>query len=187
MIITFFSFNSAIKERLINETLHQINLVEAFQAKDFKKLNMFSDIYENYYYTGYKIFKDHYIYGSGPKMFRELCAIDKYYIKDGCSTHPHNTYIQLLAETGLIGASFILLIWIFTFCYLFYYLVNIKTVYRNKIIQYKLILIFGLFIILFPFIPTGSFFNNHINIYNYLLIGFLISSFSKNLVIYKNE
>lgn len=187
IIITFFSFNPEIKKRLINETLHQTNLVEAFQAKDLKKLNMFSDIYENYYYTGYKIFKDHYFFGSGPKMFRELCLDDKYFRKDGCSTHPHNTYIQLLAETGLIGASFILLIWVFTFIYLFYYLINIKITYGNYIVQYKLILIFGLFIVLFPFMPTGSFFNNHTNIYNYLLIGFLISTFNKNLIMYKNE
>jgi O-antigen ligase len=185
IIIIFFSFNPSIKKRLISESLHQTNLVEAFQAKDWKKLNMFSDIYENYYYTGYKIFKDHFFFGSGPKMFRELCANDKYFIKDGCSTHPHNTYIQLLAETGLVGASFILLIWIFTFIYLFYYLINIKISYRSYIIQYKLILIFGLFIVLFPFIPTGSFFNNHTNIYNFLLIGFLISTFNKNLIIYK--
>ena len=178
-IISFFTFNPAIKQRLINETLHQTKIVEAFQAKDFKKLNIFSDIYENYYYTGYNIFKDHYIFGSGPKLFRELCSVDKYYIKDGCSTHPHNTYIQLLAETGLIGASFIFLIWIFTFSYLFYYLVNIKTVYKSNVIKYKLILVFGLFIIIFPFIPTGNFFNSHINIYNYLLIGFLISTFRK--------
>ena len=46
----------------------------------------------------------------GPKIFRELCE-EKYNInEDSCSTHPHNTYIQILAEMGLIGFSVFLII-----------------------------------------------------------------------------
>ena len=34
---------------------------------------------------------------------------------DGCSTHPHNLFIQILSETGLIGIFFylIFLFWIY--------------------------------------------------------------------------
>ena len=45
------------------------------------------------------------ISGTGPKGFRYLCR-NKIYIlenNDGCSTHPHNTYIQVLVSNGLIG------------------------------------------------------------------------------------
>ena len=57
------------------------------------------------------MFFDKPLIGHGPKMFRKLCndknfkeivvkkSGEQYY---GCSSHPHNTYIQLLAETGLI-------------------------------------------------------------------------------------
>ena len=56
----------------------------------------------------YKIFEDHMISGTGPKGFRYLCR-NKIYIlenNDGCSTHPHNTYIQVLVSNGLIGFFF---------------------------------------------------------------------------------
>ena len=50
------------------------------------------------------MFLDNKIFGQGPKSFRYLCNDDRFKInKWSCSTHPHNYYIQLLAETGLIG------------------------------------------------------------------------------------
>ena len=64
----------------------------------------------------YKIFKDYPVFGSGVKGFRYLCR-NKIYIlenNDGCSTHPHNTYIQILASNGIIGFSLI----IFAFIYI---------------------------------------------------------------------
>ena len=54
------------------------------------------------------MFLDKPILGHGPKLFRFECKNDKYStgIKP-CDTHPHNFYIQLLAETGLFGFSFL--------------------------------------------------------------------------------
>ena len=50
------------------------------------------------------MFLDNPIFGVGPKLFRIFCDDQKYNIdRDTCSTHPHNTYIQILAETGIIG------------------------------------------------------------------------------------
>ena len=178
------------KHRLINETIHQFNFSYFIDSKNYKELHIFSETYQDYYKVGYEIFKDNYIIGIGPKMYREYCSKDKYFIvadHDGCSTHPHNTYIQLLSETGLIGTFFILMIWIYTLVYISYYTINIKYVSGHYIYKYKLALVFGLFLILFPFMPTGNFFHNHNNIYNFIIIGFLISIFQKNLIIKSNE
>ena len=55
------------------------------------------------------MFKGNILFGHGVKMFREICAKKDYYINErSCRTHPHNTYIQILAETGLLGFVFIL-------------------------------------------------------------------------------
>ena len=56
--------------------------------------------------TSFRIFNQNKIFGSGPRSYRNECEnykINRY----SCDTHPHNYYIQLLSETGLIGVSLI--------------------------------------------------------------------------------
>lgn len=132
--------------------------------------------------SGLKIFSDHILFGSGLKTFRILCKKDEYYLKknylafkdkpddyyegftgvDGCSTHPHNYYIQLLSETGLLTT----LIVFFVFC------LSIFNYFKTNLFEKKIIFL-SIFINLFPLITTGSFFNNFICILIYLPICFL--------------
>ena len=58
--------------------------------------------------TSLNIFFDNKLIGSGPNTYRKLCNKDEYNVNEfSCSTHPHNTYLQLLSETGIIGLGFI--------------------------------------------------------------------------------
>ena len=62
--------------------------------------------------------------GIGPKNFREICKNYKTFSKydlseDGCSTHPHNTMMQILAETGFLGFIFYLIGFFFIFLKIF--------------------------------------------------------------------
>ena len=61
------------------------------------------------------MFKDKPILGHGPKSFREKCSQLDYYSVRSCSTHPHNTFIQLLSETGIIGFALPFLLFSYTF------------------------------------------------------------------------
>ena len=70
----------------------------------------FKDTHHAHYLSAIKMFFHEPLFGVGPKMFRHLCDENIFYVYQACSTHPHNTYIQLLAETGIFSFTFILLI-----------------------------------------------------------------------------
>ena len=62
--------------------------------------------------TEYYIFNDKKIIGSGAKTFRVECKNEKYNdinsarAKSRCATHPHNMYLEIISETGIIGLMF---------------------------------------------------------------------------------
>ena len=81
----------------------------------------------------------------------------------GVNNHPHNTYLQLLCEVGLIGFLYILFFWCFSI-YKFFFISNL----------YLKCLILGLIINFNPFMFTGNFFNNWISILYFYPLGFLL-------------
>ena len=72
-----------------------INRIFFHNLKD-EKIVIFTEVYDSHYRTAFKMFKDNKYFGVGNKMFRKLCADEKYYVnKFSCSTHPHNLYLQI--------------------------------------------------------------------------------------------
>ena len=145
------------KDRIITETYNQIF------SKDNNsiKINVFSEGHQNHFKTAVIIFEKYYLKGVGVRNFRLECQKDAY--KDigryNCTTHPHNTYMQLLSETGLIGLSFFLFFLIFVCKNSFLFLKKNYT--KNKKINKSLAFCFiAILVNFFPFITTGSFFNN---------------------------
>ena len=151
-----------------------------FEIESGKDLNLantnftiFTSIHESHFITAYKIFNENKIFGVGNKMFRVLCSKEEYKVNEfSCSTHPHNYYLQILSENGIIG--FLIISVLFIIC-----LYNlIKELYlryfhkSKKINDPCIIILIGLFINLWPIVPTGNIFNNWLSILIYFPLGF---------------
>ena len=138
-------------------------------------MTVFTQIHQSHYNTAYNIFLDNKFFGIGNKMFRIVCKDQKYKTnKHGCSTHPHNYYIQVLSENGLIGFSFVLILFIYINYILireFYFRFFKRKLFLNNTI---LILLFGIYLNVWPFIPTGNLYNNWNSILIYFPIGFYL-------------
>ena len=143
-----------------------------------KKFYFFSATHQNYFVTSFNIFKNHILFGSGPKTYRVLCKNEKYFVNRwSCSSHPHNYYFQLLAETGIIGLSILIIAYLSIIIKIIKirFDKNLNANYKN----YYLVLLGGLFINFFPIVPTGNFFNNWLLIISLMPIIFILD--------YKNE
>ena len=164
-IVAIYIFDQSLYIRLITNTLNSINIFS-------DNFDVFLPDHRAIYLTTVSILKENYFFGIGPKMFRVYCEMSQYNLAGGCSTHPHNYYLQLLVETGLIGFCCVLLLF-------FYLLYKLFIIYfhksdlnkKNKLIFYNI----GSIICLWPLITSGSFFNNWISIIIYLNLGFAIN------------
>ena len=65
--------------------------------------------------AGIKIFKNNTLLGSGFKTFRFACLEFIHKKNIACTSHPHNIYIEILSDTGIIG----FLIFVFGLIYLY--------------------------------------------------------------------
>ena len=151
---------------MISYTLEQTGLLEG-------KINFFTEIHQKHYSSAFKMFKNNPIFGVGPKMFRVECKNEKYKVKGACATHPHNFYIQLLSETGIIGFIFLFSSFIITSFYYF------KTLFKWIIIdninkEVAITSTILIYVYIWPIIPHMSFFNNWINGLPFFIIGIVL-------------
>ena len=149
VIIFVISNSNYLKNRYFGQIYNEV-----FLAKD---TNFFKEnIYFALYKSGFNVFKNHPIFGVGNKNYRiESCKDKRDIIKYDyqCTTHPHQIYIELLAEHGIVGT----LILLSTFFFLIFK--NLKTIIMSK--NYAQIGCFVYLLINFiPLIPSGSFFSD---------------------------
>ena len=95
-----------------------------------------------------------FFFGVSTKKFRWACKergnLDEKMLSFGCSTHPHQTYIETLAEHGIIGFLLIFGSLILFVKYRF-------KEFSNKTNMVKFSAIIYLISLWIPFLPFGSF------------------------------
>ena len=158
--------NDKIYDRYISNTVQGMGL-------DGSKKHIFSPIHDSMIRTAFNMFLDKPVLGHGPRSFRIKCQNPRY--AEGihpCSTHPHNFYVQLLAETGMIG--FLFLVGIF-FHFLFLITKFLKNYFISKRIlfsDYQICLLAGLLITIWPITTNGNLFNNYLMMLYGIPLGF---------------
>ncbi len=175
-IILFFFFMDFIKFKTKLFTLIAISaLFFIFINKsDYLKLRYFGQFLNNFsskektinflgesqyfklYRSGLAVFKNYPIFGVGNKNYRvETCKSKIDQIKYGyeCTTHPHQTYVEMLSENGLVGTLVII-------GSIFFMMFKIlKEIFLSK--NYIQVGSFVYSLVIFtPLLPSGSFFSD---------------------------
>ena len=145
--------------------------------------NIFTPQHDSLIRTAFNIFLDKPILGHGPKSFRLICKEKKYQVGvKPCDSHPHNFYIQLLAETGIIGFLFLISSFFYVLYCSFRQLKSIAFKEKRYLTDYQVCLLAGILITVWPFSPNGSFFNNWLAITYSLTVGFYLQTiYSKKI------
>ena len=196
LIIVMLNLFPNAKERLIDKTYYDITRNKIENKTTTNKIYIFSKPHTDMYVSAYRIFLDNKLFGVGPRQFRNTCGffpldeknkygkheIFKYKVSAySCETHPHNTYIELLSEAGifafLIVAGLFILIFYFSIKHFVFKFIRGK---KGIINDFEICLFSAILISLWPFSPSGSFFNNWMSIVYYFPIGLLLWQRSKS-------
>ena len=128
-------------------------------------IKIFSRGHQEHYTSAIKMFKKNILTGVGVRNFRLECRKKEYKSigVNACTTHPHNTYFEILVETGLIG--FI----VFVIFNLSIFVKVLKISNQNVFLFYSVI-----FTILNPLRTSGSFFTTWTGGIFWVILGILL-------------
>ena len=132
-----------------------------------------TNTYINEFYSGYAVWKNNLLLGGGINSFYSNCIKTV----DFCSTHPHNYYLEILSELGIIGLII---------CLSIFYLIFNDSVFKKKYLQtnqnynYVLPFIVIFMVEIFPLKTSGSFFTTGTASYFFLILAIIISLNNKS-------
>ncbi len=117
--------------------------------------------------SGYQTWLEHKYIGGGIKSFRYNC------VTFNCNTHPHNYYLEILSDLGLIGFSLLIILFLNVIYKSIFkeYIRKTNFNYNQAIIPFM----FLFFIEIFPIKSTGSFFTTGNATYFFLIMSVTIA------------
>ncbi len=174
IIILFNTFPNS-KERIIDQTIN--DFTSHFTSSETEKFYLFSKPHHDMYTAAYRMFLDNKLFGVGPRQFRNECS--KYPVSEySCETHPHNTYLELLAESGIFSFLVVASIFIFlSFLSFKHFIIRFIKNKKSYLSDFQICLFSAVLISLWPLSPSGSFFNNWMSIVYFIPVGIILWQF----------
>ena len=172
-IYLIFNFNERVRKNLISFYLQVSKMVVIINDRSFNYekfppyLKEFASFYDTWLMNKY--------IGGGIKNFRYYCHHRPNIEKDSkfvCNMHPHNYYLEILTEAGIIGFILISSVFLAILYNSFYkkYFSSSPLKYNNVIVPFLFLFI----IEIFPIKSTGSFFTTGSASYLFFLMGVVI-------------
>ena len=133
----------------------------------------FPNTYIKELYSGYATWKTNIIFGGGIESFHINCSK----ILNSCSSHPHNYYLEILSETGLVGLVSVFLI----FLYIFYISIVKKFILNTHFQNNYLISPFAIMFLIeiFPIKTSGSFFTTGNATYLFFIMAVIVGLYRR--------
>ena len=157
--------------RMIGQTIANIT--------ENNKIHFITSVHEAHLFGAWKIFLNNKYFGAGLKGFRYECFNKDEYFKNPkiiCTTHPHNTLMQFLSETGIIGFIFYIISFFIVSLVLFKkFIYNLLNKSKFFIDDYQICALVAIFITLWPLASSGSFFNNWLSIIYFIPVAFCMN------------
>jgi len=178
-VLNLFKINKQVTQNGVSEESIKIEIKENHEGLTLLDNSGYNRIYR----TSLSMWWERPITGFGLKTFRVKCweileakahlvpssGISRY----ACANHPHNHYLELLAETGIIGFTLMFAFFLVLFKEFIYYLKKYKQE-ENLIILLTFPIIISLFIEIWPIRSTGSFFTTWTASYFWFNAGVLL-------------
>lgn len=188
LMLLFFDFIN-IKKKLVIVVFTILSLIVIFNQSDYLKMRYFDQFILNFttkeklqkfidksdyfklYRSGFAVYKNYQVFGVGNKNYRVETCKDfeknkKYnYV---CQTHPHQIYIELLSEHGIVGTLILLSI----------FFILIFKILTNIFISKNYIQIGSFCFVVFtftPLLPSGALFSNFNSIILWLNISIMFA------------
>ncbi len=187
LILSIFGFLALMKENIQIKFHYDTFFTKSSELLGYIKHRVIAgevkgnNVYVKEFESGILTWQENVYFGGGIKSFRWVCSnIDRekmlnFVTHEGgtnCNNHPHNYYIQIASELGIVGLlvfSLIVIIIIFQF---------VKNLHFSKEIRPNRELLIPFFIVFalefFPLKTTGSFFSTVNANYIFLIFPFVV-------------
>ena len=181
-----FKLNSEVKTNFENfyKQISKISLIVLDRDLGNQKVPQYFREFSSFYDTW---LLNKYI-GGGVKNFRFYCHFRPNIDKNSnfiCNMHPHNYYLEILTETGLVGFFFCISI----FSIILYISLIKKYFLKSSLQTNNLIVpfIFLFFVEIFPLKSTGSFFTTGNTTYIFLIMSVIIGIVRRQNIFENNK